>query len=805
MLYNCYHGLNLNGVLFIREKETTVKCYCLYLPKLNLSVAYLSVKTNLQVMGNDALCNISRIQYGPTLLPYGICTEKNKLEYIFRVSSYTTRWINNETIKKIKLSKKFVNWFNGTEEPPRTKISARHLRHITIHELRRFGLEYFINKCPEVVYCLSKLADIDLHESMLAGVLVWAILLPEDQKRWSEVSGIWHDKYVNVMDFAAKIKNNFSLRLKALQNLVVLDLTPFFELEVLVNRGVGGIDWNQEKINRTKPELAKVDQAQMYEIIKQLFKTLRGMGGRPEIYTWENFWNDRWRWAPTGAYHSQYEEDLSVVPDDPGLKNKFFCLNATKNKGFNYYYNRTPETVAWSSKKYEWGKERAIYGVDITNFIMSSFAMSGCEQVLEKLFPIGATAEANQVKKTVGETLKNGIPFCFDFEDFNSQHSFESMDTVLKAYKDIFADKLNGEQVAAINWLRKANTQTTILNDVTGPYKTNGTLLSGWRLTTFMNTVLNYAYTKMCMRGQVLVSTHNGDDILAAVTNLQQVQILMTGAYKQNIRFQKTKCFLGSVAEFLRVDHRTGTGSQYLARAVSTFVHGPTESVLPNNLYEILNSMHTRKKELEERKANKSVVEALFELQLQYTARKWKVEKAMLDKVLQTHISRGGISDIIAKPTLEYDVRLVRLKNYIKGVDQDDPVQMRAYEASIEERLNGFRKQIQPGVLAYTNRVVSKFGLEAYHDRIKNAAEQAILSRAVINRFTIETISDSCDQVNLLRASQYGMFRNKLVGAKVTIAKTYKIPIFSVQAENTNITDLIMGASDPILAMSLWL
>jgi hypothetical protein len=430
--------------------------------------------------------------------------------------------------------------------------------------------------------------------------------------------------------------------------------------------------------------------------------------------------------------------------------------------------------------------------------------MAGCEKVLEQLFPIGSSASDTNVSKTVAEVLKNGIPFCFDFEDFNSQHSNEAMDIVLATYQEVFASRLDSEQIKAINWLRVALNDVEILGvDNQLKYKCKGTLLSGWRLTTFMNTVLNYTYTQACMQGHILVSTHNGDDILAAVTTLGEVQRLSANASTYNIRFQKSKCFLGSIAEFLRVDHRTGTGAQYLTRAVSTFVHGPTEAVLPNNLYEILNAMQTRKKELIERQANKEIVNDIFKLQLQYTATKWRLTIQELENVLNSHLSKGGISEDFEKPNLEYDIRLVRIRPNIKSdIDQKEMDELTKEQ---EIMLKEYGKQIAPGVLAYTRKVVKKFQLEAYARIIEKAATHAVLARAVINRFTISTHKGSCDQTDSLRARQYGMYRDKLAGAKVTLAKTYKIPIFAVSAEITSLAQLILGSCDMMRAMELWL
>jgi hypothetical protein len=66
---------------------------------------------------------------------------------------------------------------------------------------------------------------------------------------------------------------------------------------------------------------------------------------------------------------------------------------------------------------------RAIYGTDITSYVLTHFALLDCEESLPAQFPIGSKATTAKVVACVGAVLDNATPFCLDFEDFNSQHS----------------------------------------------------------------------------------------------------------------------------------------------------------------------------------------------------------------------------------------------------------------------------------------------------------------------------------------------------------------------------------------------
>nr|QED42972.1 putative RdRp [Phakopsora totivirus B] len=537
--------------------------------------------------------------------------------------------------------------------------------------------------------CLERLAKVGMHEAMFVGLVTWARLLTPINKQLLAVSGIWDWEYTSIAEFSRKIKNNFSLRLKALQNLVDIDLEQFFEMEVLVNRGVGEVDWQAEEDHRVNPNTNRIADKLIFEESVKLFKKLKRRGSKPYKTSWSQFWDSRWGWAPTGAYHSQYEEDQQYKAKEPTLRSKLFAVARMPKRDLEYFCNREPQIVAWPSTKYEWGKQRAIYGVDFTNFVMTNFALYKCEELLEPVFPVGRAAREDIVSNRVQETLRNGIPYCFDFEDFNSQHTKSNMQSVLRAYALVFSSGLTHEQQRALNWVIESVGNGKVKAD-THTYELNGTLLSGWRLTTFINTILNHVYITLLTKDRPMVSLHNGDDVLAGITSLNQVQNLQANAEKYNIRFQQSKCFLGSIAEFLRVDHNKGIGAQYLCRGVATFVHGPTESIIPNDIIALLQSLETRKTELEQRGGNTVVIQSLFQLQLARLARLWDITQDEIEVVRNTHLSKGGVSSEVSTSTLEHVVTRVQVRSV-------------ALEDDIEAQSLTF-----PGVWDYANHVMLK-------------------------------------------------------------------------------------------------
>jgi len=776
------YGVNISGNYMYRIGDTSVRTYAVYLPALNLTALYITRDNHLPSMGNYSLIRISQIQYGPELAPYGPITNKELLNHLFYITEASmhraTEFSNIHLIK---------SYHQGTLEPPITKISGQHIRHLTFNELRSFEWAELCTQVGPTMQLIERLALSGAHESFLVGLIVWAMCLPEAQKKWWNVSGFIDWKFNGYEGFMHSIKNKFTLKLKALQNLLPLDLTPFFELEVLVNRGVGTVDWAQERRNRIELNVVNIDSNTIFNHAARLFKNLIRLKGRPKRYSWDNFWATRWQWSPTGAYNSQYPEDEKFRHKEHTMRHKFYGFNAMPDYDFSHFFNRKPEMCARSSEKYEWGKNRAIYGVDNTNFIMSSFGLAGCEELLAGLFPIGVEAEARKVSRTVEQVLRDGVPYCFDFQDFNSQHSLSSMQAVLDAYLYTYKTYLELDQLRAIYWVRQSLENMYITGGDGIRYKAEGTLLSGWRLTTFMNTILNYIYTQVITEKTPITTTHNGDDILGAVTSLKQVQQLEYNAVSKNVRFQNTKCFLGAIAEFLRVDHRTGTGAQYLARSVATFVHGPTETVVPNDPVSILRSIYTRKQEMLSRKGNKKVINRLYQAQLKYTCDKWDLDFLDILDMENIHISLGGYSEDVSDRALEKRYHRTRIKADGSGLSEGES-----------------RLPILPGCFTFSRRISKKYGLSNYFKTILTRTNLAVYDRSADYRFGLYVEETLVDDNMRLKAKQYGMFRHLFSGTKVSLAKSYGVPIHAVQGKDSYLSEIVSGCRDPLSAAVHW-
>lgn len=166
---------------------------------------------------------------------------------------------------------------------PKAKISGSHHLHYTAQEVWDvFTLEE--KKLASQAFRLST----DVTTTMMAGTMLWLVsLTPELYEHIVNTALLDQTTMVAFAKYAKLI----SVRAKSYQNIVECDLRMVFEIDVLVNRDVGAVDWEGEKLNRTKPDLAMIKPARVYEIAKAMMSRPDNTKERPRKFEWEKFWN----------------------------------------------------------------------------------------------------------------------------------------------------------------------------------------------------------------------------------------------------------------------------------------------------------------------------------------------------------------------------------------------------------------------------------------------------------------------------------------------------------------------------------
>lgn len=625
------------GRLLYTHNGAAVPVLAIPFLKLGLTAYYLHVQTDIASLKPWARRYLVNMQAPDVLARYGFCDQQCLLRAVFEAEE--------KMDLEPRVSRAVLEILAGRRQLKNYPISQLHLRHITPAMVNDV-----IKREPSKLPRLAALNNIvewgdNLGEATFTTMAVYLMLMPDEHYHIMKSSALWTD-HLSPSEWAKRAKA-ISVRLKSIQHTVTIDCTPWFELDVLLNRGIGTVDWERERENRTTQiKVTTHSYEEIYHTAYEMFIEGKAEGRLPTPMRWDAFWGRRWEWATPGAIHTQHAQDEKYIPARRDIRTKWHTVCAMPHTPISHWLSRSPQMVAWPSVKYEWGKQRAIYGVDLTNYILATYGFAGAEDILPEQCPLGTHINADTIKARVQATTANLAPYCLDFDDFNSQHSISSMNAMLQAYIDAYRDVLDEQQIAACMWVVSAlhDMQVRVAPHDSRQYRAVGTLLSGWRLTTFVNTVLNYCYVTIAKQGQHIPTLHSGDDVLAGVKSFSQARALEQALVAKGCRLQAAKCFLGSLCEFLRIDHLSQGSGQYLARATSTAVHAPVETRRPYMLSAILEALHTRYQELGARMADKRVLDSLKLTHLEKISRLWNVPISTLNEHASTHRAFGGLS-----------------------------------------------------------------------------------------------------------------------------------------------------------------
>lgn len=447
------------------------------------------------------------------------------------------------------------------------------------------------------------------------------------------------------------------------------DLAVVYELQVLFNRVDSDVDWDTELDHRVNTHTVPIPQERVYEYAAWIFRSGICEGRRPLTLDWNDYWATRWSSMPNGSIVSQYDTDIQVKSRLPKEAKYKSCWFATQNdSNHEHWVSRLPEIYATTSTKYEWGKVRALYGCDVTSFLHADYSMSNCEDTLPSCFPVGKFATSSFVQGSVNK-FKQTVPVCFDYDDFNSQHSTASMQAVMRAWIDVYSPYLTAEQVKSAEWTYESLANMNVnFNALQKNVPINGTLMSGWRLTSYMNTVLNRVYLMYAGLDDLLVySLHNGDDMFGGAPSMANALKLISNAKAAGIRAQVSKTNLGTIGEFLRVDTRAKNPkmSQYLSRAVSTLVHGRVEADSPVDLQAFVSATMVRCNEVVSRGGNPALLQTLFDKIMSFASTLFRTDKEVVDMMITLHPLQGGLN----KDAPVRRVRVNRLSHHNKDLD----------------------------------------------------------------------------------------------------------------------------------------
>lgn len=687
-----------------------------------------------------------------------------------------------------------VNKFRKMPHYERSKVTAQHHTHLRPDEVMEAAQRVSVQRTIYCMIAVERLRTANIKtEAVVATFLTYVLTASERFVKLILYSKrLWKVRNEDALNGALKA---CAAQLKSAHSKDADSLTELFELPVLMNRGIGSVDWVKERDHRVNPDVVNVDPGKVYAKCRELFNSAIDGGYKYRKMNIDEYVQSRWEWVPGGSVHSQYDDDKPYIFPGQFTRNKFITLNSMPKHAIKRMFSSEPEVRAWTSTKYEWGKQRAIYGTDLRSTVITNFAMYRCEEVLTHKFPVGDQAEAGKVHRRVMEMLNGYESFCFDYDDFNAQHSLDSMQAVLVAYYDSFKNTMTAEQQSAMQWVIQSAKNMYVLDPATDSwYQLKGTLLSGWRLTTFMNTILNWVYMAIAgvfETGGVHDSVHNGDDVMISVSTIGSAVKVMEKMRGINARAQEAKCNLFSISEFLRIEHgmsgKDGLGAQYLTRSCATLVHSRIESNEPISLIRVLEADQTRLRDLEARTEEKPAVEALKAQLIKRAAKLFDSSVKICKSILGLHHVVGGLnlnrwSDVHKKVTVETG-------EFEIPYEIDDP-------------------SFWPGVHDYTKMVFDKLeGYVTYKQILNAVVTGSRLTIAKRRSAKVKLVDNDNIKLSRWERAMYKAYKGINVSYYTNMSKFIGIPPISTLAfgEQQFFLNAVRAASNPLRAMSLLL
>lgn len=288
--------------------------------------------------------------------------------------------------------------------------------------------------------------------------------------------------------------------------------------------------------------------------------------------TKEEHWSKRWLWCKSGSHGKAIERHMfGEVVDKARATRRMFIEECEVNLiGFG-----DTKTFVGQSEKMELDKGRALYNCDTRNYCTFDYLISPVEKqwrgVNVDLDP-GAKHDCERYN-SLGAAVRNWC-LMMDYEDFNSQHSLSAQKLVIEVLCD-------GADTEVLRWALESFDNMWLKVQSSGDDERErviGTLMSGHRATSFINSVLNRAYMLVVLGDELMInidSKHVGDDIIMMMDASTDVDEVLRLVGESKLRMKKIKQGLGRRSgEFLRVAFDGKSAIGYLPRAIGAFVCG---------------------------------------------------------------------------------------------------------------------------------------------------------------------------------------------------------------------------------------
>ncbi len=198
----------------------------------------------------------------------------------------------------------------------------------------------------------------------------------------------------------------------------------------------------------------------------------------------DEFWTSRWLWCVNGAHNrllERLEPKYSVGTDLPKqIHRRVFVERCERNP----MYEWNGRTYYTASQKLEHGKRRAIFSCDSVTYVNFEHLLRPIEHLWSNKTSILDPGAKGTTGILYEVTSQPGCNVMLDYDDFNSQHSLESIQTLFSEVTR-YTDYPHDLATRLINSF--TNSEVYVQGQRMGILK--GTLMSGHRATSFINTL----------------------------------------------------------------------------------------------------------------------------------------------------------------------------------------------------------------------------------------------------------------------------------------------------------------------------
>jgi hypothetical protein len=340
------------------------------------------------------------------------------------------------------------------------------------------------------------------------------------------------------------------------------------EAHTLEGRGVRPVDWDVEMEKRLRPEsvsgmLAKFDSHVLRYAVRSVVAEERGVLRVPE---WKDYWERRFSTTKAGAHNRKAGRAMPFGKRELHKRNYVECVE------YQPVCAIPPGGTVSVSEKLENGKSRALYALDTENYLRfdaPARALEKCWRNKKAILKPASERSGEQCEMRSQRLMR--YKMMFDYADFNSAHTNEAMKIVIEEVFSGMDREWHKWLVDSIDnqWVKDPRDHV--------PKLMRGTLCSGHRLTTIINTVLNAAYMRIVLGDlyHVIHIEHVGDDVVASTNDGRIAEECVSRVTGSILNMQPDKQGFGEhCAEFLRISYTKGHAVGYFPRSVASAVSG---------------------------------------------------------------------------------------------------------------------------------------------------------------------------------------------------------------------------------------